>query len=121
MNFYYCESCQQISFHIVDKDHHITCCDEEMRLLIPNEDKEEHKDHHINLRKVGNFLSITIGDAHQMIDVHHIEFIVLETNQGMQIKKISDMAQASFILDHLEDIISVYAYCNLHGLFKLSL
>jgi superoxide reductase len=54
-----------------------------------------------------------------MTEEHYIEFIVVETNRNIYMKRLQpeDKPQASFILND-EDVVSTVAYCNLHGLWN---
>lgn len=54
---------------------------------------------------------------HPMLDVHHIEFIALKSERGLEIAylKPGEKPHAEFI--GVEHGI-VYEYCNLHGLWK---
>lgn len=59
-----------------------------------------------------------------MVENHYIEFIALETVQGLQIKYLEsdyEAAEAVFALADDDKAVCAYAYCNLHGLWKKSL
>ena len=55
-----------------------------------------------------------------MTEEHYIEFVVLETNKGVRINHLTPNSKphTSFVLEDNEELISTYAYCNLHGLWK---
>jgi superoxide reductase len=55
-----------------------------------------------------------------MTEAHYIEWIAIETNQGVHRKNLtpSSKPQAEFALVSGETVKDVYAYCNLHGLWK---
>jgi bacterioferritin-associated ferredoxin len=55
-----------------------------------------------------------------MVAEHFIEWIAIETDAGTQMKYLSagDKPAASFSIGSQEKLIAVYAYCNLHGLWK---
>ena len=55
-----------------------------------------------------------------MTEEHYIEWIALSSNEGVQIKwlKPGEAPIAEFKLTDPESIVEVYAYCNLHGLWK---
>ena len=66
----------------------------------------------------GDMVKVQVGSVvHPMLDVHHIEWIVLETATGYQKKdlKPGDKPEASFAVT--EPIVAAYEYCNLHGLW----
>ena len=52
-----------------------------------------------------------------------ILLIVVETNKGVYRKDLTpaDEPKASFKLQEGENVLNVYAFCNLHGLWKASL
>ena len=55
-----------------------------------------------------------------MTDAHLINWISLETQQGMQRKALSatDKPYAEFAVVESDKPVAAYAYCNLHGLWK---
>ena len=55
-----------------------------------------------------------------MLDEHWIEWIVLETGNGWQIRQLhpGDKPAAEFALTPEDEIVAVYAYCNIHGLWR---
>ena len=55
----------------------------------------------------------------QMLDEHYIQWVCLETKKGSQMKylKPGEKPEAEFVLDN-DEIVAVYEYCNLHGLWK---
>ena len=64
---------------------------------------------------------VTVGSVeHPMTDAHLIEWIALQTNAGNQRKVLrpGDKPQACFALCEGEVVEAVYAYCNLHSLWK---
>ena len=55
-----------------------------------------------------------------MLEEHFIEWITLNTNQGVYRKQLNPGQEpvADFCLCDGEQVEEVYAYCNLHGLWK---
>ncbi len=71
----------------------------------------------------GDVLHVTVGDVeHPMLEEHYIQFIILETDKGFQMRMLGPgMApKASFELDGAK-AAAVYEFCNLHGLWKKEL
>ena len=68
----------------------------------------------------GSDLEVLPFFAHPMIPEHYIEWIALETTGGNQRKTLSpsDEPKACFALCEGEEVKAVYAYCNLHSLWK---
>ena len=67
----------------------------------------------------GNKITVTVGSVdHPMVDVHYIEWIAMETAKGFRIAYLEpgEKPAADFYAE--EPVTAVYAYCNLHGLWK---
>ena len=59
--------------------------------------------------------------AHPMLAEHHIAWIAVQTNKGLQIKhlEVGAAPEAYFqMCCEQEKVEAVYEYCNLHGLWK---
>ncbi len=66
-------------------------------------------------------VSVNVGSvAHPMTAEHLIEWVAVETEQGYQIKHLTpDSAPVcTFTLADGDKAVAVYAFCNLHGLWK---
>ena len=66
-------------------------------------------------------VTVKVGSVeHPSIDAHYIEFVLLLTETGMQMKWLKPgMAPiAVFKLGPNDKPIAAYEYCNLHGLWK---
>ena len=65
-------------------------------------------------------VKVDVGSvAHPMTEEHFIEWVALETENGYQIRHLtpnSDPVCAFSLGD--EKLVAVYAFCNLHGLWK---
>ena len=68
----------------------------------------------------GNVVTVTVGEVeHPMLEAHYIEFVVLVTETGMQMKwlKPGMKPEAKFRLSEGEKPVAAFEYCNLHGLW----
>ncbi len=68
----------------------------------------------------GDKVFVKVGEVtHPSLPEHHIEWIVLETKKGFQIKYLAagDVPEAAFTLVD-DEPVAAYEYCNLHGLWK---
>lgn len=119
-NFCVCKQCGNLVELILDKDVPIVCCGENMKKLIPNTMEGSTEKHLPSITYVGNKIEVAVGSIlHPMEDMHNIIFICLKTKNGIQRKKlnVSDKPIAIFSVE--DDIpLLVYAYCNIHGLWK---
>lgn len=90
-----------------------------MKEIFPNSTEASNEKHIPVLNIKGNMVDVTVGSViHPMEEKHYIEFIVLETNKGVyqQFLKPNDEPKAHFEIQN-EDVIAVYEYCNIHGLW----
>jgi superoxide reductase len=98
----------------------IVCCGEKMEALVANT-VEASGEKHVPVATVeGDTVKVNVGSVdHPMIPEHLIEWIYLETENGGQRKvlKAGDKPNVSFCLGG-DKAVAVYAYCNLHGLWK---
>ena len=121
MKFYQCDHCKNIIVYAYSKGVPVVCCGEKMKELIPGT-VDAAKEKHIPAVSVeGNVVKVVVGSVeHPMTEAHHIVFIVLETNRGFQkVDLASDgKPEAVFALAEGEEVVAVYEYCNLHGLWK---
>ena len=119
--FYICRHCGNIIVKLKDAGVPVVCCGERMAELIPGT-TEAATEKHIPVYEVKNgIVNVTVGSVeHPMLDNHYIEWIVLHTNYGNQRRELKpgQAPKASFALLEGEKVESVYAYCNLHSLWK---
>ncbi len=119
--FYVCEHCGNIIAFVEDKGVPVMCCGQKMTELVPNT-TEAATEKHIPVCSVeGNKVTVTVSTVeHPMQEEHYIQWISLETKQGNQRKvlKPGDVPKAEFMICDGDEVITAYAYCNLHGLWK---
>ena len=118
---YICSHCKNMVEMINDSGVNIVCCGVKMQEIIPGiVDASVEK--HVPVYKVrGNIVSVEVGSViHPMIEEHYIEWVSLVTNKGVQRKYLNpnEEPKASFAILDNEEVEAVYAYCNLHGLWK---
>jgi len=106
---------------VKDKGVPVMCCGQKMKELIPSS-TEASTEKHIPVYTVdGNKVSVVVGAvAHPMTEAHYIEWISLQTKHGNQKKQLlpTDEPKACFCICDGDEIEAVYAYCNLHSLWK---
>ena len=97
------------------------CCGEAMKELVPNT-TDAAGEKHVPVYKVnGNIVEVNVGSvAHPMTEEHLIEWVSLQTEQGNQRKvlKAGQEPKVCFALCEGDKVKNVFAYCNLHGLWK---
>lgn len=121
MKFYICEHCKNIIIKVKDSGVPVVCCGQKMTELVPGTTDGAHEKHVPVIKVDGNKVLVEVGAVeHPMLDVHYIEWVILETTKGYHKVdlKPNDKPLAEFVLTEGEKVISAYEYCNLHGLWK---
>lgn len=86
--------------------------------IIPNTVEAAFEKHIPVIEHSGDHVIVKVGSVeHPMVDVHWIEWIVLETATGYQKKELKpgEKPEAEFAVT--EPVIAAYELCNLHGLW----
>ena len=119
--FYRCKHCGKIIAIVNERPVPTICCGEPMEEIIPNT-ADGAREKHVPVWKVeGNVVKVVVGEVeHPMIEAHWIEWISLETKFGNQrrVLKPGEAPKAEFALLEGDEVKAVYAYCNLHSLYK---
>ena len=118
--FYICEKCGNVLESVCDSGVNPVCCGQKMGVLEAGV-VEASREKHIPVVEVsGNTVKAVVGSVtHPMSVEHNISWIYLETDKGCQRKALApdEAPEASFVIGD-EKPVAVYAYCNLHGLWK---
>ena len=118
--FYICEKCGNIVGMIHNGGVPMMCCGQKMTKLEAGVVEASHEKHIPVVVVEGNTVRVNVGSVtHPMSEEHHIAWIYLQTNRGGQ-RKCLDVTGAPEVVFALADEtpVAVYAYCNLHGLWK---
>ena len=118
--FLKCGLCGNLIGFIDDKGISIMCCGQKMTELIPNKVEASTEKHLPVVTTSQCTMSVDVGSvAHPMDKEHYIEFIFVKTEQGGQRKNLKPGMEPKCEFCLVDDkAVSVYAYCNLHGLWK---
>ncbi|MBO4452604.1 MAG: desulfoferrodoxin [Clostridia bacterium] len=121
MKFYRCAHCGNIIAYVQNKGVSVVCCGEKMQEIVPGTTDAAAEKHVPVISVNGNTVTVAVGSvAHPMEDVHYIEWIALETENGNQRVTLrpGEKPEAVFALIEGDKPIAAYAYCNKHGLWK---
>ncbi len=121
--FLRCKHCGNIVGMIHNSGVPIICCGEEMQEMVPNTTEAATEKHLPVVSIVGNTVLVEVGSVlHPMEEKHYIQWIYLQTKRGGQRKNLApkEEPKAVFALDD-DEVVAVYEYCNLHGLWKTEL
>ena len=121
--FYVCPHCGNLVEMVNDAGVTPVCCGQKMNALVPGS-VDASKEKHVPDVKVGaGVVAVNVGSVnHPMEEVHWIEWVQLVTDQGSYRKWLNpgQSPNVEFLLGD-EKPLAVYAYCNLHALWKTDL
>ena len=121
MKFYQCETCGQMVAIVKQTGVPIMCCGKPMKEIIPGT-TDAAQEKHVPVYEVeGDTVTVKIGAVdHPMVDAHYIEWVSLQSKCGNQRKELQPGMEPKvcFKLCEGDEVEAVYAYCNLHGLWK---
>ena len=123
VKFYICEHCGNVIEKVEDHGVPVMCCGKKMQELVPGVVEASHEKHIPVAVVEGDRVKVSVGSiAHPMAEEHSILWVALESDKGLYRKhlEVGAAPEAVFALAD-EKPIAVYAYCNLHGLWKQEL
>ena len=125
--FFICKHCGNLIGLIDNKRVPIVCCGEKMTQLVPNTADAAHEKHIPVVKQAqkcdcgcGCAMTVQVGSAaHPMTAEHNINFIYIETENGGKRRCLKVGQEPVIKVCCCDDKpVAVYAYCNLHGLWK---
>lgn len=119
--FYRCEKCGNIIAVVKASGVPVMCCGQKMTEIVPGTTDAAVEKHVPVFEVKDNLVTVTVGSvAHPMLPEHFIEWISIQTKQGNQRKALQpgEAPVACFALCPGDEVEAVYAYCNLHSLWK---
>ena len=120
MEFLKCKHCENVIAFVKNTGNNVSCCNEIMEKMIPNNTDASEEKHMPVFTRDGKYLHVSVGDViHPFTNEHHIEWIALVTRNGNQRKILNHEVEpkVSFLIEEDDEILELYAYCNLHGLW----
>ena len=121
LKFFYCPHCGKIISIVKDSGVETICCGQPMKPLIPGTTDGAKEKHLPVITADKQKITVTVGETlHPSLPEHYIEWILLQTDKGIQQKMLNprDKPDAEFVFLPDEKIIAAYEYCNLHKLWK---
>ena len=122
VKFVKCKHCGNVVEFINDSGVPIMCCGERMEELVANTVEAAHEKHVPVATLDGDKLHVEVGSVlHPMTKEHLIQQIIVVNGSKILKVVLDDTVPpiADFVVDDTKDI-EVYAYCNLHGLWKVT-
>lgn len=121
MKIYKCEHCGNMISFVKDAGVPVMCCGQKMVEMIPGTSDGAVEKHVPVIKQEGQKVIVEVGSVeHPMADVHHIEWIILQTEKGVQRRNLlpGEAPRAEFILAEDDKVVAAYEYCNIHGFWK---
>ena len=118
--FYICEKCGNIVEMVNASGVTPHCCGQKMSVLEAGVVEASREKHIPEVEVLDGRVNVVVGSVlHPMSEEHSILWVELVSDKGVQRKYLNpgEIPSVSFLLKD-EKPIEVYAYCNLHGLWK---
>ena len=124
VRFFICKHCGNIITMVHNAGVPVVCCGEKMSELVPGSTDAATEKHVPVVEVNGNEVKVKVGSvAHPMEEKHFIQWIYLQTKEGVQSKHLKphENPETVFALTAGDKAVAAYEYCNLHGLWKKEL
>ena len=119
--YYICETCGNLVEMVKSAGVPLMCCGKPMKELVPGSVDAAQEKHVAVWEVKDGKVCVQVGSVeHPMLPEHYIEWISLQTAQGYQRKMLNpgDAPKVEFALCDGDEVKAVYAYCNIHGLWR---
>ena len=123
VKFFKCNTCGNFVETIYKSPVPMMCCGQKMEEIVANTVEEAFEKHIPDVKIDGDTIHVQVGSViHPMTEEHYIQWVLVETEKGIQRKdlKPNEEPVADFVIKD-DKAIAVYAYCNLHGLWKFEI
>lgn len=122
--FFKSKHCENMVELIFGDGKALSCCGEAMEEVRANTTEGAAEKHLPAVQVNGDRVTVSVGSIpHPMTAEHNIGWVYLETEQGGQRKllKAGSEPVAEFALAGGDRPVAAYAWCNLHGFWKIDL
>jgi len=119
--FLICEHCGNMIGIVKEVGVPMMCCGKKMTEIIPGTSDAAQEKHVPVYTVENNKVVVTVGSVeHPMAEEHYIEWISLQSKFGNQRRalKPGEAPTTEFAILEGDEVEAVYAYCNLHSLWK---
>lgn len=118
ISFYRCKHCGNIITFLKESGAPISCCGEPMTKLEANSTDAAKEKHVPVINKLDSKVQVTIGSVlHPMQEEHYIEWIACVSDGKVEFRYLAPGAEPTAEFYDISSGI-IFAYCNLHGLWK---
>lgn len=119
--FFICKHCGNIVGLIQNAGVPLVCCGKKMEELEANPVDASTEKHKPLVTVDGGTVTVDVGEVtHPMTDEHNISWVYVQTERGGQRKALESTGALTvkFMVTDDDKPLAVFAYCNLHGLWK---
>jgi superoxide reductase len=120
ITFYRCAKCGNLVY-VVQKGTCVPqCCGEPMAKLEAGSTDAATEKHVPAVNRANGKINVQVGEVeHPMLDAHFIQWIALASERRVEIHylKPGEKPATEFACEGVDDV-TIYEYCNLHGLWK---
>lgn len=121
MKIYKCKKCGNIIELIEDGKGVLTCCGETMSEVVANTEDAAHEKHVPFTDIEEDMVYVKVGEVdHPMTEDHYITWVAAVYSDSVLKYNFKPGEVPEAVFDYEEGMV-VYAYCNLHGLWKKEL
>ena len=120
VKFYRCKHCGNVLAAVNDGGVVPICCGEPMEPLQAGSVDAAQEKHVPAVTREGDVLTARVGEVeHPMLPEHHIQWIAVACDRRLQVAHLApgEKPEAAFHVP-ADAHVTVYEYCNLHGLWK---
>ena len=118
MQVYKCDICGNIVELLHTGMDALVCCGQPMKLMKEQTADMTTEKHVPMIEKLDNGYKITVGSTlHPMKKEHYIEWIEIETKNGVIRKHLKPGEEPIATFDCVSEHVKVREYCNVHGLW----
>lgn len=115
--FYRCKGCETLLVAL--EGGAPRCCGGELEPIAVNAVEASTEKHIPALKFENGKLRVQVGEMpHPMVPDHHIMWVYVQTRSGGMFERLSPQGapEAVFAVEE-RDVVAVYEFCNLHGLW----
>jgi superoxide reductase len=117
--FYKCEHCGNFATMLYESGVKMVCCGQPMGEVVANSVDAAQEKHVPALTRAGEKLTVNVGSVlHPMTAEHHIAWIIAAQEERSQRVVLDPAGSPTVEFAIGSGPVTVYAYCNLHGLWK---
>lgn len=118
VRFYKCMHCGNVVAKVTDHGVPVVCCGEKMQELVANTTDAAVEKHVPVVTKKCGKISVDVGSvAHPMTEEHSIEWVALVSEDKCMLQYLQPGQPSTATFSGAGRDYTVYAYCNLHGLW----